>query len=375
MNERLEELAKRFFDLVLEICPQHPPVDFVVVTHLLEDRPWFLEALNRVGRIAAVIPKRKSIVPRVRDLLRHKTTLIDVSRSDLEDQEGIFRHLKPLQKKNPLCLLDIGGYFAPLAALHSNTWDMNVAGIIEDTENGHVKYEYIIANHKSSIPIYSVARSELKRPENFLVGQSLVYSAEAILRRRDELLHGRRACVIGYGNIGRSVAYHLHNRHVSITIFDNDILRLLEAFTHGFHTAETVEEALCDAEIVFCVTGNRSIGMKELRSLKQFTYIATVTSPDDEFRMDEIDAEIAHKDGHISELISHDGKILYLMNRGQAVNFVHGSVVGPFIQLLQGEIILTASSMMTLPISPQISSISLEKKRQLAEIWVSVYRH
>jgi adenosylhomocysteinase len=375
MNERLEELASSFFEKVLTLCSRHP-VDYVVVTHLLEDRPWFLRAVNQLGRVVAVIPKRKSIIPRVRSVLSHQYNLLNIGRSDLSSVEGLRQHLGPLQGDRPLCLLDIGGYFAPLMAMNPNSTGLNIAGIVEDTENGHVKYERSIAEHANPFPVASVARSDLKRPENFLIGQSLVFSVEAIFRQRDELLHGRRACVIGYGNIGRSVAQHLHMRHVNVSVFDNDPIKLVEAFTHGFYTPATLKEALAEADVVFCVTGNRSIGLEELSHLKPFTYIATVTSPDDELRTDELDlSNVSHRDGHVSELRLRDRKVVYLMNRGQAVNFVHGSVVGPFIQLLQGEILVTASEMLSRPPIREVKSISVELKREIVRKWLEVYRH
>jgi adenosylhomocysteinase len=63
------------------------------------------------------------------------------------------------------------------------------------------------------------------------------------------------------------------------------------------------------------------------------------------------------------------------MNRGQAVNFVHGSVVGPFIQLLQGEILVTAAAMLADPKGGDVRSISLELKRQIASEWLASYQH
>jgi adenosylhomocysteinase len=91
--------------------------------------------------------------------------------------------------------------------------------------------------------------------------------------------------------------------------------------------------------------------------------------------MDELDISISHRESHISEWQLPDGKILYLMNRGQAVNFVHGAAVGPFIQLLQAEILLAACAMLSLPRPCGIGSISSKQKKQIANEWLQVYRH
>jgi adenosylhomocysteinase len=252
-----------FFSRVIHLCPSHPQTDFVVVTHLLEDRPWFLKAVSQLGDVVAIIPKRKSIVPRVRDLLRLQYKMLDITRSELETEEGVKRHLGSVQRDLPLSILDIGGYFAPMVSMDTKAMGLRIAGIVEDTENWHVKYSRAIENGACNQQVYSVARSNLKSPENFLVGQSLVFSVEAILGQLDE--------VIGYGNIGRSVAQHLRERHVNVTVYDTDPIKLVEAFTHGFRTPETVKEAFADADVLFCATGNHSIGAAELSHLRPYT--------------------------------------------------------------------------------------------------------
>jgi adenosylhomocysteinase len=374
MNERLENLAKRFFDRVLQLCEPGAERDFVVVTHLLEDRPWFLRAVEKLGPVCAVIPKRKSIVPRVRDVLRHEFPILEIGRADLTTREGVTAHLMPLYRQRPLCLLDIGGYFEPLARVGLPS-GLAVAGVVEDTENGHVKYEAAISTGQCKLPVFSVARSDLKRPENFLVGQSLVFSVEAILRQRDELLHGRSACVVGYGNIGRSVAQHLHERHVRVVVFDTDPMKRVEAFTHGFPTPTSLIEALKGADVVFCATGNKCLGAEEIRSLRPCTYVATVTSPDDELRTGELNWDLSHRGDNVTELRRRDGTVIYLMNRGQAVNFVHGSVVGPFIQLLQAEILVAAALLGKPRDGVGIGTVPTTLRKQIAQAWLEVYGH
>ena len=53
--------------------------------------------------------------------------------------------------------------------------------MVEDTENGLRRY---LGAWKPPCPVFSVARSPLKDPEDYLVGQSVVFSAEALLRGR-----------------------------------------------------------------------------------------------------------------------------------------------------------------------------------------------
>lgn len=379
MNQRLQQHAEKFFNDALSICSTVPAkTDFVVVTHLLEDRPWFLRAVSQLGKVIAVIPKKKSTVPRIRDVLQYEYPLVDASRAELSSANDVDQWLSARNPTNSVCILDIGGYFASGFAGVGRSSAQRIAGVVEDTENGHRKYENAIKGVQAHAPVASVARSVLKRPENFLVGQSLVYSVEAILRGVDELLHGRQATVIGYGNIGRSVAQHLHERHVTVTVYDRDPIKMIEAFTHGYVTASSAEEAVSNADIVFCVTGNRSIGLNEINAMRPHAYVATVTSPDDELQPEVLELYISHRPQNISEYRRKDGSTVYLMNRGQAVNFLHGSVVGPFIQLLQAEMLVTASQLLAgvLPPRPgEIVSIDRATQEQIAHAWLKVYKH
>jgi adenosylhomocysteinase len=93
--------------------------------------------------------------------------------------------------------------------------------------------------------VFSVARSPLKDPEDYLVGQSITFSAEALIRSRGDILHGRRAAVIGYGKLGRSIAAMLHAKHVGVTVYDSDPLSLLAGVSTepGLHELDHTERS------------------------------------------------------------------------------------------------------------------------------------
>ncbi|CAF4425552.1 unnamed protein product [Rotaria socialis] len=107
--------------------------------------------------------------------------------------------------------MDIGGYFPPCLQdlahhhIYGNTWKL--LGIVEDTGNGHQKYnrafQYFPVRQDLKKPcIYSVARSQLKMTEDYNVGKSLVRAADTILRQSLDLrLEDHRVVgVIEFGN-------------------------------------------------------------------------------------------------------------------------------------------------------------------------------
>lgn len=136
-----------------------------------------------------------------------------------------------------LVLLDVGGYFAPALTELCDRFSGEIVGVVEDTENGHRRY---LDHDKPPCPIYSVARSPLKDPEDYLVGQSVVFSTEALIRARGDILYGRVAAVLGFGKLGSSVARMLHARGVQVTVFDIDPVKRAQALAQGFATSATL---------------------------------------------------------------------------------------------------------------------------------------
>jgi adenosylhomocysteinase len=96
--------------------------------------------------------------------------------------------------------------------------------------------------------VFSVARSPLKHPEDFLVGQSVVFSGEALVRGHGEILPRGEACVVGFGKLGNSIARILHAKHVRVTVYDEDPVRTTQALAQGFRVATSLPEALSQSK-------------------------------------------------------------------------------------------------------------------------------
>src|ERR1700677_526981 len=152
--------------------PRRPAA--VLVTHLLPERALFVAAAARLSRLAAVLPKPKSA---------DRAALAEVTKiapCDPLDREGLahpdqaIAYLDSRAAGQDLVILDVGGYFAPALQAICESFSGTLLGVVEDTENGLRRYA---ALDKIACPVYSVARSPLKDPEDFLVGQSVVFSA------------------------------------------------------------------------------------------------------------------------------------------------------------------------------------------------------
>ncbi|MGH3930167.1 MAG: NAD(P)-binding domain-containing protein, partial [Pseudonocardiaceae bacterium] len=272
-----------------KVTSQHPADGetwAVVITHLLGERPAFLRAVGRVAQVAGLLPKPKSIDT---DALREVSGLMPVDKLDRAafcDSDHALAYLESRAARRSVVLLDVGGYFAPSLEHLCGYFSGQIMGVVEDTENGHQRYA---ALDKVPCPVFSVARSPLKDPEDYLVGQSVTFSAEALIRSRGDILHGRPAAVIGYGKLGRSVAAMLHAKHVGVTVYDSDPVQRTQALSQGYRTAPSLAQAIAGAGMIVCATGNLALKEDDFAVVANGAYIASVTSSDDELELAALD--------------------------------------------------------------------------------------
>jgi adenosylhomocysteinase len=147
------------------------------------------------------------LLPLTKTLLRERKT---------ESLELLGHHVG----KDRFIVLDIGGYFAAIASAMKARFGSRMIGIVEDTENGYQKYMAAFPR-VPDFPLVSSARSPLKKPEDSLIGLSIVFSTEAKLCTRNMILLNKTALVLGYGKIGCSIAESLRRRDVDVYVSEN----------------------------------------------------------------------------------------------------------------------------------------------------------
>lgn len=362
----------RFFRAVTDTLIPTTGADAVrslLVTHLLPERPSFVRAVDRIAQVAAVLPKPKSVH---RDAARTVSLAYPVdplSRDQFADPDTALAYCEQRAAGRPLVLLDVGGYFAPVLHELCDRFSGRIVGVVEDTENGHRRY---LELGKPPCPVYSVARSPLKQPEDHLVGQSIVFSTEALMRSRGDILPGRAATVIGFGKLGSSIARTLHAKGVRVTVFDADPVRATQALAHGFHVAPTRPAALSTAGMVMCATGNLALRHHDFAGLPNGAYLASVTSSEDELELDALAG--VYERSPVAEHVTRYatvGHYFYVLADGNAVNFLHGASVGAFIFLVQAEILAAAARCVSGDTEPGYHQLPDADRQRIAHIWLA----
>jgi adenosylhomocysteinase len=360
-----------FFKKITARYPVSDDTMAVVITHLLPERPAFLRAVARAAGIAAVLPKPKSIDA---GALREITGLMPVhelDRAAFTDSEHALALLEGMAAGRDVVLLDVGGYFTPTLEHLCGHVSGRIAGVVEDTENGHQRYA---ALDKLPCPVFSVARSPLKDPEDYLVGQSVTFSAEALIRSRGDILQGRPATVIGYGKLGRSVAAMLHAKHVAVTVYDRDPVQRTQALSQGYRAASTLAQALTGAGLIVCATGNLALKEDDFAAVANGAYIASVTSSDDELELAALDGLYARTPAgeHITRY-ARTGHYFYVLADGNAVNFLHGACVGAFIFLVQAEILAALATLASAGHEPGLHELTATDRSFIAATWLRYF--
>ena len=349
----------------------------VVVSHIIPDAVHYLRAIDTIVPIQTIVPKPNSIDEKTYTIVRKDFKISHVCREDMaQDTENeVIRILENTNEK--ILLFDIGGYFAHIHETWPVTILERIALIIEGTENGYQKYEHVIGDSerkKQNYPfkVVSVARSPLKENEDFLVGQSVFFSADALMREDGKLIQYLKCGILGYGKIGRSIASHLLQRGVKPAVYDTNPLKRVSAFNE-LNRIPDRDSIIKESDILFSATGNKSLKIEDFRELKNGCYIFSVTSSDDELELEftgEYEKQEVRK--HIFKYSNENMNYFFLVNDGNAVNFIYNAVMGDFIHLVRAEMILAING---LPgYAPgKISTVPTDIRENIAESWLKVF--
>lgn len=346
-------------------------IDIILVTHIVQNIPSFIDSLNNIGNVKIIIPKPNSIQQSVLNLLKdnYKFSALKKEQINLENYKVIKAELDINRKT---IIVDIGGYFSQIINSLKNDYPDLLLGVVEDTENGIQKYEKI----KLNVPVLSVARSELKENEDFLVGHSIAFSVDKLLRTKNKIFNYSKIGILGYGKVGKGISDYVQKHNNQPFVYDINPIRQISALNNECLIVDK-EVILKSCDIIFCATGNKSLNINDLTKLKTNSYLASCTSSDDEFDFSGVESffKIEKTSTEIYKYYNQDHNF-HLLNNGNAVNFLDGGVLDNFIYLVQAEIIecikLLKESNNDLDF--KIHELDLKTKNSIANIWLKIFK-
>lgn len=140
-------------------------------------------------------------------------------------------------------LLDDGGDLTEM--VHTQYPEMlpNLHGVSEETTTGIVRLQQLLDTRQLRIPAINVNDSVTKSKNDNKYGCRHSLS-DALKRSTDRLLAGRRALVIGYGDVGKGSAQSLRAEGMIVHIAEVDPICAMQACLDGFEVVSAYHDGI-----------------------------------------------------------------------------------------------------------------------------------
>ena len=248
-------------------------------------------------------------------------------------------------------ILDDGGDLTQLC--HEKYPELldKIHGISEETTTGVHRLQEMIEKGELKVPAINVndAVTKSKNDNKYGCRHSL---SDAIKRGTDHLLSGKKALVIGYGDVGKGSAASLRQEGMIVKVTEIDPICAMQACMDGFEVVspyndgintETLEginkELLQTTDLIVTTTGNENVCDKfMLQSLKAGAVVCNIGHFDNEidtaymrdnWQWDEVKAQV-HKVQRSDDPLDH----LILLSEGRLVNL--GNATGHPSRIMDG---------------------------------------
>lgn len=334
---------------------------FLFTFHLSENNHYYLKSwLTKVDNLG-VISIPYSEVSGV------KRSIEKVAKVYTPKLDEIPNKILQICNDNPgkkIILVEIGGYSSSIAHLLKN-----VVLAVEDTNQGHWSFED--KADKLTFPVVSMAQAYLKNFESHLIGTSIVYSIQALLRKyfKQDYILGKRILVLSYGGIGSSVCETLKALRANVGVYDIDPLKQAKAYLDGFRIVEKTD-ALKKADIIIGCSGKQSVKFKELSLIKNGALLVSGSSKQIEFPYEGLKKYIVKNHNEEFEEIKLKRKRFFIAYKGQPINFLHDSALGDVFDIQMGLLISCVKYGLESNLTPGIYDIPISYQADIAKQYI-----
>ena len=283
-------------------------------------------------------------------------------------------------------ILDDGGDLTAMA--HQNYPEIleNIHGITEETTTGVVRLNEMIERGELKVPAINVNDSVTKSKNDNKYGTRHSLN-DGIKRGTDMFLAGRKALVIGYGDVGKGSAQSLKQEGMVVRVTEIDPICAMQACMDGYEVVspyndgvnndseESINKILLeDTDLVVTSTGNYKVCDKHmLKALKKGAVVCNIGHFDteidtqymrDEWYWEEIKPQV-HKifrDTSPSDNVNLDSDdYIILLSEGRLVNL--GNATGHPSRIMDGSFANQVPAQMYL-FEKKFAQINDDEKKQ-----------
>ena len=252
-------------------------------------------------------------------------------------------------------ILDDGGDLTHMAHADYPEILENIHGITEETTTGVVRLQEMLKNGELKVPAINVNDSVTKSKNDNKYGTRHSLN-DGIKRATDMFLAGRKALVIGYGDVGKGSAQSLKQEGMVVRITEIDPICAMQACMDGYEvvspyldgkndgTEESINKTLLqDTDLIVTSTGNYKVCDKHmLGNLKAGAVVCNIGHFDteidtqfmrDEWEWEEIKPQV-HKIYRSQSTDNENNDYLILLSEGRLVNL--GNATGHPSRIMDG---------------------------------------
>ncbi len=291
--------------------------------------------------------------------------------------------LKDGQPWDTNMLLDDGGDLTEMVHKKYPQMLAKIHGVTEETTTGVHRLMEMIAAGELKIPAINVNDSVTKSKNDNKYGCRHSLN-DAIKRGTDMLLSGKRALVIGYGDVGKGSAQSLRQEGMIVRVTEVDPICAMQACMDGYEVVsayvngittgrvEDINHALLrDTDLLVTSTGNVNVADSAvLKSLKKGTIVCNIGHFDNEidtafmratWRWEEVKPQVHQvfrsDDPKDYLLLLAEGR---LVNLGNATGHPSRIMDGSFANQVLAQIELFGRQFANLPASEKADAVHVE---------------
>ena len=220
----------------------------------------------------------------------------------------------------PNMILDDGGDLTLI--MHEKYQDelADVKGISEETTTGVHRLQEMANNGTLKCPAINVNDSVTKSKFDNLYGcrESLL---DGIKRATDVMIAGKKAVVVGYGDVGKGCAQALRGMGATVYVTEIDPICALQAAMEGFQVV-TMDDAASYGNIFVTCTGNKNVITKDhMYQMPHEAIVCNIGHFDSEIDVAGVrDLEWDNIKPQVDHITFPDGKKIILLAEGRLVN-------------------------------------------------------
>merc|ERR1719183_2010384 len=164
----------------------------------------------------------------------------------------------------------------------------NWKGVSEETTTGVHRLKEMAAKGELLVPAINVNDCVTKSKFDNVYGcrHSL---PDSIMRATDVMIGGKRAMIMGYGDVGKGCAFALRGCGARVVVAEVDPICALQACMEGFEV-NTLDNMVGTADIFITTTGNfKIITLEHMKKMKNNAIVGNIGHFDNEIEMDALE--------------------------------------------------------------------------------------